>query len=60
MSQPETPFGGIKTRRILVEMDPRDLQAFTAGLKAFIKASTYVANVEPNLAAVAMPGMSAE
>ncbi len=50
----------IFTRRILVEMDPRDLQAFTAGLKAFIKASTYVANVEPNLAAVAMPGMSAE
>jgi DNA-binding MarR family transcriptional regulator len=48
------------TRRILVEMNHQDLEAFIAGLKAFIKASAYVANVEPNLAVVAMPGLNAE
>jgi DNA-binding MarR family transcriptional regulator len=50
----------IFTRRILVEMNHEDLEAFIVGLKAFIKASNYVANVEPNLAAVAMPGLNAE
>ena len=48
------------TRRILVEMEPRDLEAFIAGLKAFIAASNYVNTVEPNYAVVAMPGLSAE
>lgn len=46
------------TRRILVEMRPAELEAFTAGLLAFKKASEYVAYIEPNLAAVAMPGLS--
>lgn len=46
------------TRRILVEMNHQDLEAFVVGLKAFIKASKYVQTVEPNLAAVAMPGMN--
>ena len=46
------------TRRILVEMNHVDLEAFITGLKAFIKASEYVATVEPNLAAVAMPGVN--
>lgn len=50
----------IFTRRILVEMNHTDLEAFIIGLKAFIKASVYVQNVEPNLAAVAMPGLNAE
>lgn len=48
----------IFTRRILVEMNHQDLEAFIAGLKAFIKASQHVASVEPNLAAVAMPGIN--
>ena len=48
------------TRRILVEMDDADLDALIVGLKAFIKASHYVSSVEPNLAAVAMPGGNPE
>lgn len=48
----------IFTRRILVELDHQDLEAFITGLKAFIKASKYVQTVEPDLAVVAMPGMS--
>jgi len=50
----------IYMRRMLVEMNHQDLEAFTIGLKAFVKASNHVANVEPNLAAVAMPGLNAE
>lgn len=50
----------IYTRRILVEMNHLDLEAFIVGLKAFIKASDYVAKVEPNLAIVAMPGTNPE
>jgi DNA-binding MarR family transcriptional regulator len=50
----------IFTRRILVEMNHQDLAAFIVGLKAFVKASHHVASVEPNLAAVAMPGLNAE
>lgn len=46
------------TRRILVEMNHEDLEAFLIGLKAFVHAGDYVARVEPNLAAVAMPGMN--
>jgi DNA-binding MarR family transcriptional regulator len=46
----------IYTRRILVEMNHTDLEAFILGLRAFIKASQYVSQVEPNLAHVAMPG----
>ncbi|MGI8925063.1 MAG: MarR family winged helix-turn-helix transcriptional regulator [Tepidiformaceae bacterium] len=46
----------IFTRRILVEMNHVDLEAFIAGLRAFIKAAEYVSTVEPNLAVVAMPG----
>lgn len=48
----------IFTRRILVEMNHKDLEALQAGLKAFIKASRHVAEVEPDLAAVAMPGLN--
>ncbi|MEO9256562.1 MAG: MarR family transcriptional regulator [Tepidiformaceae bacterium] len=50
----------IFTRRILIEMNHTDIEAFILGLKAFVKASHYVSSVEPNLAAVAMPGMNAE
>jgi hypothetical protein len=39
-------------------MNHEDLEAFLTGLKAFVKAGNYVARVEPNLAAVAMPGMN--
>ena len=46
------------TRRILVEMNHKDLEAFILGLKAFIKASEYVQRVEPDLAVVAMPGLT--
>lgn len=46
----------IFTRRILIEMNHEDLEEFIRGLKTFIKASNYVSSVEPNLAAVAMPG----
>lgn len=48
----------IFTRRILIEMNHEDLEDLIRGLKAFIKASTYVSNVEPNLAVVAMPGVN--
>ena len=48
------------TRRILVELNHEDLEAFIVGLKAFIKAGHHVSKVEPNLAAVAMPGMNLE
>jgi DNA-binding MarR family transcriptional regulator len=44
------------TRRIIIEMNHQDLEALIAGLQAFIKASNYVSTVEPDLAAVAMPG----
>ncbi len=50
----------IFTRRILIEMNHEDLAAFIVGLKAFISASQYVSSVEPNLAAVAMPGTTSE
>jgi DNA-binding MarR family transcriptional regulator len=46
--------------RIMVEMDKADLESFMIGLNAFNTAGRYVANVEPNLAAVAMPGLGAE
>lgn len=46
----------IFTRRILIEMQRDDLDSLLVGLKAFIKASSYVSTVEPNLAVVAMPG----
>ncbi|MBI5946822.1 MAG: MarR family transcriptional regulator [Chloroflexi bacterium] len=49
---------GLFTRRILVEMDEADLDAFTRGLRAFINAAEHVSRVEPNLAVVAMPGGS--
>jgi DNA-binding MarR family transcriptional regulator len=48
------------TRRLLIEMDPADLDNFVSGMKAFIRASQYVSRVEPNLAAVAMPGLITE
>ena len=44
------------TRRIMIEMDERDLEALIKGLQAFIQASTYVSQVQPNLAEVAMHG----
>jgi DNA-binding MarR family transcriptional regulator len=44
------------TRRIIIEMNHEDLDALIAGLKAFVNASNYVSTVEPDLAAVAMPG----
>ena len=50
----------IFTRRILIEMNPEDIDALLGGLKAFIKASSYVSTVEPNLAVVAMPGGEAQ
>lgn len=50
----------IYTRRILIEMNHEDLEDFLRGLKAFIKASRYVSSIEPNLAAVAMPGANQE
>lgn len=46
------------TRRIIVEMNHQDLEAFNTGLKAFIKAAVCVSKAEPNLAAVAMPGVN--
>lgn len=48
------------TRRILVEMNHADLEALLVGLKAFTKANECVARIEPNLAAVAMPGTNLE
>lgn len=46
----------IFTRRILVEMNHADLDAFIQGLQAFIAASQFVSRVQPDLAVVAMPG----
>lgn len=46
------------TRRILVEMTQAELDALTNGLRAFVQASERVAEVEPNLARVVMPGSS--
>ncbi len=46
--------------RIIVEMDERDIESFMVGLQAFNKAGKYVASIEPNLAALAMPGLGAE
>ncbi|WP_322795250.1 MarR family winged helix-turn-helix transcriptional regulator [Tepidiforma sp.] len=46
------------TRRILIEMNHEDLEALVRGLKAFVAASEYVQRVEPDLAAVAMPGVN--
>lgn len=46
--------------RIMVEMDGRDIESFRIGLQAFNKAGKYVASVEPNLAALAMPGCGVE
>lgn len=48
----------IFTRRILIEMHHQDLEALVRGLRAFAAASEYVQKVEPNLAAVAMPGVN--
>lgn len=48
----------IFTRRILIEMNHEDLEALVTGLRAFVAASEYVQRVEPNLAAVAMPGVN--
>jgi len=48
------------TRRILIEMDHDALDALLVGLKAFITASRYVAAVAPDLAVVAMPGVTSE
>ena len=48
------------TRRILVEMNHKDLEIFISGCQAFVKAAEYVSKVEPNLAVVAMPGTNAE
>jgi DNA-binding MarR family transcriptional regulator len=44
------------TRRLLIEMDHHDLNAFVTGLRAFVEASERVSRAEPNLAVVAMPG----
>lgn len=46
------------TRRILIEMHHEDLLALVNGLRAFVAASEAVHRVEPNLAAVAMPGVN--
>lgn len=48
--------GEIFTRRILVEMNHEDLEQLIKGLRAFVRAADEVSRVEPNLAAVAMPG----
>lgn len=43
-------------RRILTEMPQKDLETLRTGLNAFNNASRHVAEIEPDLAAVAMPG----
>lgn len=48
--------GEIFTRRLLVEMDDRDLEMLIAGLRAFVEAAQRVASIEPDLALMAMPG----
>lgn len=50
--------GEIFTRRLLIEMEDRDLQKLIAGLGAFVEAAQRVASVEPELALRAMPGNS--
>ncbi len=45
------------TRRILIEMRAHEVEALVVGLKAFIDACNYVAQVDPNLALEAMPGL---
>lgn len=44
------------TRRILVEMNHEDLDDLVRGMNAFVTAIREVAEQEPNLALVAMPG----
>jgi DNA-binding MarR family transcriptional regulator len=44
------------TRRILIEMDHHDLEKLVCGLRSFAAAAEFVSKVEPDLAAVAMPG----
>ncbi|MGE0600292.1 MAG: MarR family winged helix-turn-helix transcriptional regulator [Dehalococcoidia bacterium] len=46
--------------RIIIEMDEKEIESFRIGLQAFNKAGKYVASIEPNLAALAMPGLSNE
>ncbi len=48
--------GEIFTRRILVEMHHKDLEMLIASLTAFVRAAGDVAQLEPDLATVAMPG----
>ena len=48
--------GEVFTRRLLVEMDDKDLEMLIAGLKAFVEAAQLVASIEPDLALMAMPG----
>ncbi len=43
-------------RRIMIELHHRDLEQLVTGLTALGKAAEHVSKVEPNLAAVAMPG----
>ncbi len=50
--------GDIFLRRILVEMNHHDMDDLVKGLMALTRASAYVSKVEPNLAAVAMPGVT--
>ncbi|MGE5595960.1 MAG: MarR family winged helix-turn-helix transcriptional regulator [Hyphomicrobiales bacterium] len=50
----------VYTRRILLEMNHEDLEAFLVGMKAFSRASQRVAKLEPDLVAVAMPGVNPE
>lgn len=45
------------TRRILLELDDGELDTFVAAMRAFVEASERVARAEPDLAAIAMPGM---
>lgn len=46
------------TRRILFEMERADLDAFLAGVQAFVEAGARLTRIEPNLASVAMPGVN--
>ena len=48
------------TRRILIEMDHQELEGLISGLKGLIRAAEVVAQAEPNLAVVAMPGTNGE
>ena len=42
-------------RRIMIELNERDLEQLINGMKALARAAEHVSKVEPNLAAVAMP-----